>query len=129
MNPLPFKLNTGTFGELFAQFRLLQFDVQAAPPLKDTGNDLIAVRGEVFRAISVRATTGSTFNKPKAGRLYHILAVVRFQKSEVGEVLLDQTDLFLVPRAAVAALQNNISAVERYRICEDLVDEFFPKES
>jgi len=94
MNPLPFKLNTGTFGELFAQFRLLQFDVQAAPPLKDTGNDLIAVRGEVFRAISVRATTGSTFNKPKAGRLYHILAVVRFQKSEVGEVLLDQTDLF-----------------------------------
>jgi hypothetical protein len=54
MNPLPFKLNTGTFGELFTQFRLLQFDVQAAAPLKDTGNDLIAVRGEVLRAISVR---------------------------------------------------------------------------
>ena len=126
MNPLPFKLNTGTFGELFTQFRLLQFDVQAAAPLKDTGNDLIAVRGEVFRAISVRATTGRTFNKPNPQRLYHILAVVKFEKSEDG-VVLDQTDLFLVPRAAVDAVQNNIPAVARYRISKELVDKFFPK--
>jgi hypothetical protein len=126
MNPLPFRLTTGTFGELFTQFRLLQFDVQAAAPLKDTGNDLIAVRGQVFRAISVRSTTGETFNKPNPRRLYHILAVVKFETSKDG-VVLDETDLFLVPHAAVDNIQNNISAVERYRICEDLVDEFFPK--
>jgi hypothetical protein len=129
MNPLPFKMTSGAFGELFVQFRLLQFDVQAAAPLEDSGNDLIAVRGEVFRAISVRATTGETFNKPKAERLYHVLAVVRFQKSEVGEVLLDKTELFLVPRHHVAHLPNKVSELSRYQICEELVDAFFPKSS
>lgn len=41
-NPLPKALATGTLGELLVQFRLLQFDIQAAPPLKDSGNDLVA---------------------------------------------------------------------------------------
>jgi hypothetical protein len=118
-------MTSGTFGELFVQFRLLQFDVQAAAPLADSGNDLIAVRGEIFRAISVRATTGTTFNKPKPERLYHILAVVRFQV-ERGGVLLDRSDLFLVPNEVVDSMPNRISELERYRICEELVNEFFP---
>ena len=126
MNPLPFKMTSGVFGELFVQFRLLQFDVQAAAPLEDSGNDLIAVRGEVFRAISVRATTGKTFNKPNPKRLYHILAVVKFKKSD-GGVELDQSDLFLVPRHHVESLQNTVSSLERYRICEELIDAFFPR--
>jgi hypothetical protein len=42
-NPISSEMRIGTLGELLVQLRLLQFDVQAAPPLKDSGNDLIAV--------------------------------------------------------------------------------------
>jgi hypothetical protein len=56
--------------------RLLQYGVQAAPPIKDSGDDLIAVNGEVFRAVSVRTTTAIRYSKPPAERLYHVLAVV-----------------------------------------------------
>ena len=107
------------------QFRLLQFNVQAAQPLKDSGNDLIAIRGDAFRAVSVRATTGKRFNKPKKERKYHILAVVRFQKTEGGGVSLDASDLFLIPQTEVAALSNKIVDLGHFRICQDLVDYLF----
>ena len=43
MNPLTQMIARGTFGEGFVQLKLLQFDVQSAPPIKDSGNDLIAM--------------------------------------------------------------------------------------
>jgi len=45
--------------------RLFQHGVQAAPPLKDSGNDLIAVRERVFRAIQVKTTTQDRFDLRK----------------------------------------------------------------
>jgi hypothetical protein len=56
-NPISNEIKTGTVGELLVQMRLLQHDVQAAPPLKDSGNDLIALRGFVVRTIQVKTTT------------------------------------------------------------------------
>ena len=44
-NPIPKNMKTGTIGELLVQLRLLQYNVQAAPPIKDSGNDLIAIKG------------------------------------------------------------------------------------
>jgi len=41
-NPLPETVKTGAFGELLVQLRLLQYDVQAVQPLKDSGNDCTA---------------------------------------------------------------------------------------
>jgi len=55
-NPISDKIKTGTVGELLVQIRFLQYDVQAAPPLKDSGNDLIAICGEVFRGVQVKTT-------------------------------------------------------------------------
>jgi hypothetical protein len=46
----------GTLGELITQTFLLAHGVQAAPPIKDSGNDLIAVRGGSFRAVQVRTS-------------------------------------------------------------------------
>jgi len=67
--------------ELLVQLRLLEYGVQAAPPLKDSGNDLIAIKGREFRAIQVKATRdakGFDFNgKELAERLYDILALVQ----------------------------------------------------
>ena len=57
MNRVTDKILTGTIGELLVQVRLLQYGVQASPPIKDSGNDLIAVNGDAFRAVAVRTTT------------------------------------------------------------------------
>ena len=77
MNRITDNLKIGTVRELLVQLRLLEHDVQAAPPIKDSGNDLIAVRGESFRAIQIKTTTGNNFDKPNPDRKYHILAVVQ----------------------------------------------------
>lgn len=48
MNPITPRIRTGTVGEFLIQLRLLQYEVQAAPPLVGTGNDLIAVKGRTI---------------------------------------------------------------------------------
>ena len=69
MNQITKKMHVGTIGELLVQIRLLQYSMQTAPPIKDSGNDLIAVKGETFRAVSVRTTTTGRFQsrKPSGG--------------------------------------------------------------
>lgn len=98
MNKISNQIKKGTLGELLVQLRLLQFGIQAAPPIKDSGNDLIAVRGEVFKAIQVKTTTTGSFRKPNSPiRHYHILAVVELNGNGK-EVYLDQSRVFLIPR-------------------------------
>lgn len=126
MNPITPKITSGAFGELYVQFRLLQFGIQAAPPLKDSGNDLIAARGRALRAISVRSTVGKTFNKPPKERLYDILAVVAFSVHH-SYLSLDKSLLFLVPYEAVARYPNRLAAIREFLICQKLVDAFFPR--
>ena len=92
MNQVTDKILTGTLGELLVQARLLQYGVQAAPPIKDSGNDLIAVNGHEFRAVSVRTTTTGTYGKPEANRLYHVLAVVYLVGDE-REVSFDNSQM------------------------------------
>src|SRR6266852_8784182 len=99
-NPLPENNLTGLFGELLVQIRLLQYGVQAAPPIEDSGNDLIAVNGKEFRAVSVRTTTKTTYTKPKSARLYDVLAVVCLVGGD-NEVSLDSSHIFLIPKQAV----------------------------
>jgi hypothetical protein len=77
VNPLPDSLAKGSLGEIFVQLKLLQYGVQAAPPLKDTGNDLIAIKGDVFKAIQVKTTTKKTFSLDKLPKKYHLLALVQ----------------------------------------------------
>ena len=78
MNPITEKFEKGCFGELLVQLRLLQYGVQAAPPLKDTGNDLIAIKSDLFRAIQVKARTlkNNRISIDRIDRKYHILAIV-----------------------------------------------------
>ncbi|MBI3933050.1 MAG: hypothetical protein HY316_00045 [Acidobacteria bacterium] len=83
MNPLDHNLKIGTIGELLVQLRLLQYDIQAVSPHKDTGNDLLAVRGENFRAVQVKTcANGDTFRvdqKKLLRRKFHVLALVQLQ--------------------------------------------------
>ena len=117
-------METGTLGELLVQIRLLQYGVQAAPPIKDSGNDLIAIKGEVFRAIQVKTTSGPRFSKASLPVWYHILAVVQL-KRRGNQIELDQSKVFLIPKNAVPASPRRIDELGDYEISQNRVDGLF----
>jgi hypothetical protein len=127
MNRITDQMQIGTVGELLVQLRLLQYQVQAAPPLKDSGNDLIAVRGEVFRAIQVKTTTEHAFKKPNKLRLYHILAVVTLAADE-DSILLDESLIFLIPKTKVEEVSTQVKDLEPYKLTKQYVEELFTPE-
>ena len=124
MNPLSRKLTTGTIGKLLVELRLLQFDVQAAPPLKDSGNDLIAVRGHAMRAIQIKTSAGHAFSGRRLPRFYHILAAVRLVGD--GEILhLDKCEVFLIPKEELPTVSRQFARLLDYRLTRSLVDRLF----
>jgi hypothetical protein len=126
-NPLPVNNRTGLFGELLVQIRLLQFGVQAAPPIEDSGNDLIAVNGKEFRTVSVRTTTSNTYTKPKGARIYDVLAVVCLKGGD-NEVFLDSSQIFLIPQRVVTKVSTNANRLsEKYVFSKVLVETLFGK--
>lgn len=124
MNPISGKVSTGCVGELLVQIRLLQYGVQAAPPIEDSGNDLIAVNGQAFRAVSVRTTTTGTYNKPDIARVYHVLAVVHL-RGEDRSLFLDQSDLYLIPQEEVADASTRCEHLGAYRFSREQVQLLF----
>ena len=113
MNPLTQAVTTGTFGELLVQLRLLQYEVQAAPPLKDSGNDLVALKGSVIKTIQVKTATQDLPPWPEHSKLYDLLAVVKLE-GEGTEVNLDQSQIFLIPKTALANTERRWKALAAY---------------
>lgn len=105
-NPISKEVKIGTLGELLVQIRLLQYDVQAAPPLKDSGNDLIAAKGDVFKSIQVKTINDSDrFDLREIDRkIINVVALVRLI-GEDREVSLDDTDIFLLTKDDIADKQ------------------------
>jgi hypothetical protein len=126
MNKVTDDIMTGTLGELLVQIRLLQFGIQAAPPIKDSGNDLIAVNGEVFRAISVRTTTelDGKYNRPPVGRRFHVLAVVHLIGQE-RHVYLDESPIYLVPGELAYKVPVHCKNLEEFLMKPKLVESLF----
>jgi hypothetical protein len=124
-NPITDNLKIGTLGELLVQIRLLENDVQAAPPIKDSGNDLIAVKGEVFRGIQVKTTAGSRVWGRNLPEHYHILALV-FLIADENAVYLDKSLVHLVPRSAIDGNGGRVPGdVEQYTLTPGHVAELF----
>jgi hypothetical protein len=94
MNPLDENLTKGTFGELLVQIRLLQYGVQAAPPIKDSGNDLIAIRGKVFCAIQVKTRTSYPIKVDRLPKLFHVLAIVVLDPQLKEEILVSMRAVY-----------------------------------
>lgn len=123
-NPLSEKLVKGTVGELLVQLRLLQFDVQAAPPIKDTGNDLIAVRRNTFHTIQVKTTAGARYPVDKLPKFYHLLAVVKLE-GENSELELDKSRIFLIPKEFVAKAPRQIEKLDEFEVSKKYIDKLF----
>lgn len=122
-NPISDRIKTGTIGELLVQLRLLQYGVQAAPPLKDSGNDLVAVKGEVFRTIQVKTRTNGEFPRNDLPDLYHLYALVHLN-GEDSELYLDQTAIYLIPKETVKAWTRDCN-LEDYTINQEHIDVLF----
>jgi hypothetical protein len=123
VNRLPVTTNLGTLGELYVQIRLLEHGIQAAQPLKDSGNDLIAVYENQFRAIQVRSTTSQLVDKPAPEKSYHILAIVSFQKAD--HPTIDGANLYLFTKAEVTNIGVNLAQYSNSLISEHRVQTLF----
>ena len=123
-NPISKNIKTGTVGELLVQIRLLQYGVQAAPPLKDSGNDLIAVKNESFKSIQVKTTNIGRLHWSNLPDYYHVLALVDLL-GEGDNILLDQSQVYLVPQDNVKDIKLNNGSLDKYLISKDLVRDIF----
>ena len=112
-NPLHKTTHKGTMGELLVQLRLLEYGVQAAPPIKDSGNDLIAIKGEVTKFIQVK----TEFRLRKLPKIYHLVAIVDLQYDKSGNLLLDQSEIWIIKKGE--------SIDQKRKLNQDLVDELW----
>jgi len=124
MNPISPRLRTGTIGELLVQLRLLQFDVQAAPPLKDSGNDLIAVHGCALRAIQVKTRVTDSYSASDLPKYYHILALVHLVRNRE-KLYLDKSNVFLIPKEKVSTANRKFSNLNDFLLTRKLVESLF----
>ena len=124
MNGLSPNLVTGAVGELLVQLRLLQYGVQAAPPLRDSGNDLIALRGRAVRSIQVKSSQRdpARWGRPDDEREYDLLALVALE-GENNELWLDESVGYLVPKSELP--DHGLPDLDRFALTGDLVDELF----
>jgi hypothetical protein len=115
----------GTLGEMIAQAYLLAHGVQAAPPIKDSGNDLIAVREHSFCAVQVKTSKDGSIIKPNPERLYHILAMVHLPFDN-DFPLVDRARVFLFRKDDVVGLAGNVDNYPDARISDGLVLKLWP---
>jgi hypothetical protein len=125
MNPISPELLKGTVGELLVQLRLLQFGVQAAAPIKDSGNDLIAIRRSVFQAIQVKTTASETYSIQDLPELYHLLAVVQLA-GDGHDLYLDYSRVFLIPKESIPHASRRIDQIQDFGLTQEHVDKLFP---
>lgn len=124
-NPISERMAKGTIGELLVQIRLLQYGVQAAAPIKDSGNDLIALKGYAIRTIQVKTCTMRFETPLDLPEKYHLVALVKLHGYDT-ELLLDQTKVYLVPKDRFTGLHVNREAgMAEFAISQQLVDALF----
>lgn len=128
-NPICENMKIGTIGELFVQLRLLQFGIQAAPPLKDSGNDLIALCGEIIKTIQVKTTTTNKLPKlPAETRIYCLLAIVELDGFD-NNLNLDSSKIYLMPNPVKTKIEYSWDAIKKYELkCDTAICLFLETE-
>jgi len=122
-------LKIGTIGELLVQTRLLQYNVQSAPPIKDSGNDLIAVKGEAFRGIQIKTSAGRRACRRRLPKHYHILASVHLAANDE-RLLLDESSIYLVRRKIIDDNRGRVPRdLGQFRISSHLVEQLLAEKT
>jgi hypothetical protein len=125
MHKISAEIQTSALGELLVQARLLQYGAQAAPPIKDSANDLIATKGESSRAIQVKTRTTDAFALGPLPALYDILALVKLV-GDGQEVHLDASAVYLIPRKIVESREiSRFDDLDDFLIGSKRVSELF----
>ena len=91
-------MKTGTEGELLVQLRLLEYGVQAAAPILDTGNDLIGIKDGYVKFIQVKTSKVRMPARPQPNRIWDIVCLVKLEMDCTGELLLDQSKINILER-------------------------------
>ena len=116
-NPLPTNTHKGTIGELLVQLRLLEYGIQAASPIKDSGNDLIAIKGEVVKFVQVKTEVRQR-NLPK---IYHLVASVDLKYSKQGDLLIDESKIYIIEKGKTNR--------DRQKLTKKLADKIWGKDN
>lgn len=112
-NPLPKTVLIGTLGELLVQLRLLEFGVQAAAPIKDSGNDLIAIKREVVKFIQIKTKlNGRTFSS-NLPEIYHLLFLVELELSKNNGISLDRSNINVFDKSGLELGPLTLELVDR----------------
>jgi hypothetical protein len=127
-NPISPELKIGTIGELLVQLRLLQYGVQAAAPLKDSGNDLIALKGFAIRCIQVKTSTNSMPAWPPTEKHYHLLALVKLIGHD-HELDINASKVYLLSKEELPSVTRAWDRLNQYELTSDRVAELFNEES
>jgi hypothetical protein len=102
----------------------LQFGVQAAAPLKDSGNDLIALKGRVVKSIQVKTRTSGQFDKNNLPEIYDILALVHLAGGD-HKIELDRSKVYLVPSKEVPNIRFDSETLSNYEVSLEWVNSLF----
>lgn len=127
MNPLSPTVEEGTFGELLVILRLLQYHVQAFFPLKDSGNDLIAIKDSRMKAIQVKSSIIEQWAAPEEGKKYDILALVSLKGGDETNLFLDQSTIYLLSKKEVGDKKSfsSIGWLEQFLLNDNRIKELF----
>lgn len=124
-NILDQKTIIGTIGELLAQLRLLEYGVQAAPPIKDSGNDLIAIKGWQAKYVQVKTTTTDRFRLNKLPDIYHFVLLIKLKFSNKNRILLDRSEFFLLKREQIIKGTYLISELSDCKFNQNIINNNF----
>jgi hypothetical protein len=126
-NPLHKYALIGTYGELLVILRLLDFGVQACFTLKDSGNDLIAIKESSIKTIQVKSTKQNRgWNLCKLNkRKYDVLALVSLCPKKQGYDL-ERSRIFLLKNSEVnnRTKISNKDVIE-YELSENVIQKIF----
>lgn len=126
MNPLSKNLENGTAGELLVILKLLQYHVQASFTLKDSGNDLIAIKDHSKKTIQVKSSIKGKWKAPKQEKKYDILALVSLEAGDETRLSLDQSTIYLSSKKEVDDKKSfSKERVEKFSLNDDRIKKLF----
>lgn len=127
MNPLDPKVEEGTSGELLVILRLLEYHVQACFTLKDSGNDLIAIKGEIKKTIQVKSSIRGKWDAPEENKKYDILALVFLVGADETHLFLDESKIFLLSNKEVGVRKSysETEELKQFLLAQTRIEKLF----